>query len=495
MTTNSSPQFRFYVAGAAALLLASAGGALTWAEAQTPRLMAPPVAADGTLSFADLVERVSPAVVSILVEREVKRPQMPEIPEEFERFFNFRFGLPPDEDDPFNNGVQRMEAQGSGFFIDRDGHIVTNHHVVDEADSVRVRFADGKEMEAQIVGVDRLTDLAVLKVAPQENQPFVDFADDVNIRVGDWVVAVGNPFGFSGTVTSGIVSAIGGQTREDQYFDYIQIDAPINRGNSGGPTFDLKGRVIGVNRAIYTPTGVSAGIGFAIPAKVAKETVAQLIANGSVTRGWLGVSLQPVTTEMAAALGLKERAGVLVNNVFADTPAEKAGLMDGDIILEVGGENVNSTSELSRRVASFPPGSRLDVKIQRDDRIRDIRVTLGDRPEQPGPEAPPPAAVNDSLSSDIGLRVEELTDSLRQRFGVPDDIQGVIVTGVRPGSPAAQANLVVGVVISEVDRQTVASPKDLNDKIENAQKSGKDAVFLRLQLGENQVFGALSLVK
>ena len=476
------------LASVAAALLGTAGLGIN-ASAQAPRLMAPPVAADGTLSFADLVERVSPSVVSVLVEREINGPQ---IPNQFEEFFRFRFG-DPDSEDQFNDGARRMQAEGSGFFIDNEGHIVTNNHVVDGADTVRVRLASGDEVDAEVVGVDALTDIAVLRVEADASQPFVRFAEDVNLRVGDWVVAVGNPFGLGGTVTSGIVSAIGGQNRENQYLDFIQIDAPINRGNSGGPTFDLKGRVVGVNTAIYSPNGGSVGIGFAIPAKVAKDTVAQLIANGSVTRGWLGIQLQEVTTEIAAALGLKERGGVLVAEVLAGTPAAKSGLESGDVILGLAGEDVRSPNDLSRRVASYAPGDRIKVRISREGKVRNLDVTLGQRDDAAADDGDAPANDNNSVMSDLGVRVTELNDLLRQQFRVPDGVDGVIVTGVRPGSAAEEAGLRPGVVILQVEGEDVSSGEDLQDKIENARENDKDAVLLRMQFGENRQFGALSL--
>lgn len=490
MSMKKTSRIRIFAAAGAMALTAAGAAAFTGAQAQAPRLMAPPVAADGTLSFADLVERVSPAVVSILVEREVETPQLPS---QLDQFFNFRFGQ-PDGQDPFGDGTRRMRAEGSGFFIDDDGHIVTNNHVVAEADVVRVRFADGEELEAEVVGTDPLTDIAVLKVDPRPGQAYVEFADDVNLRVGDWVVAVGNPFGLGGTVTSGIVSAIGGQNREYQYLDFIQIDAPINRGNSGGPTFDLKGRVVGVNTAIFSPTGGSVGIGFAIPAKVAKQTVRQLIETGSVTRGWLGIQLQEVTIELAAALGLKEEGGVLVAEVLDGTPAQKAGLESGDVITGIEGEDVKTPNELSRRVAAFPPGRKIDVKVMRDGKTRNIRVTLGQRDDDDAVAAnEPPANDNDSLASDIGLRVSELNDALRQQFRVPEDVSGVLVTGVRPGSPADEAGLAAGAVILQVDGEAVESGRELRSKIDNAKQSGKEAVLLRMQFGPNRQFGALSL--
>ena len=472
------------LSGAAVL----AGGA----QAQAPRLMAPPVAADGTLSFADLVERVSPSVVSVLVEREFEgRPQLPSMMEEF---FQFRFGPQGPNEQFEERGAQRMRAEGSGFFVDNDGHIVTNNHVVDGADVVKVRLSNGEELDAEVVGSDPLTDLAVLKVEAPDNQSYVEFADDVHLRVGDWVVAVGNPFGLGGTVTSGIVSAIGGQNRENQYLDFIQIDAPINRGKSGGPTFDLKGRVVGVNTAIFSPTGGSVGIGFAIPARVAKETVAQLIASGAVTRGWLGIQLQEVTTELAAALSLKEKGGVLVAEVLDGTPAQSAGLESGDVILRIDGEEVATPNALSRRVAALAPGERVRIRVLRDGRERNLTVTLGRRDEDDQSADEAPANDNeDSLSSEIGVRVSEINDMLRQQYRVPEGVEGVVVTGVRPGSPAQEAGLRPGFVILQVDGEVVASADDLRDKIDNAKNSDKDAVLLRMQIGENRQFGALSL--
>lgn len=476
----------FLMAGAAAVAL---GGA-SLAMAQAPRLMAPPVAADATPSIADLVERVSPAVVSVLVEREVERPPLPS---QFEEFFRFRYGEPEGEGDPFGDGSRRMQAQGSGFFIDDDGHIVTNNHVVADADEVRIRLADGTEIDAEIVGADPLTDLAVLKIEADRNQPFVEFAEGVNLRVGDTVVAVGNPFGLGGTVTSGIVSAIGGQNRENQYIDFLQIDAPINRGNSGGPTFDLKGRVVGVNTAIFSPTGGNVGIGFAIPAKIASNTVEQLIASGSVTRGWLGIGLQELTTELAAALELKSKDGVLVGEVLEGTPAAKAGLKDGDLIVEISGDKVANPNELSRRVAAYAPGEKVRVKVLRDGREKTVNVTLGARDEDSENADAPAADGNDDLSSNVGLRVSELNEALRQQFRVPRDVEGILVTAVRPGSPAQKAGLRPGVVILEVEGDPVASQRALENKIASARESGKEAVLMRMQFGENRQFGALSL--
>lgn len=476
-----------------ALILASAAaGALGVfagaADAQAPRLLSPPLAADGTLSFADLVERVSPAVVSVMVEREVQGPQ---IPTELEQFFNFRFGEP--EEGPFSDEPRTMQAQGSGFFVDDDGHIVTNNHVVEGATAIEVRLASGETLKAELVGTDPLTDLAVLKVTPKKGQPYVQFAEDVNIRVGDWVVAVGNPFGLSGTVTAGIVSAIGGQGRDAQYLDFIQIDAPINRGNSGGPTFDLKGRVVGVNTAIFSTNGGSIGIGFAIPAKVAKETVRQLIATGEVTRGWLGVSIQDVTTEIAAALGREEARGALIAEVLDGTPAAEAGFESGDLILALDGKKIENARDLTRSVASLPPGEKANLRVLRNGKERTITVTLGQRTANSEEPAETPRGAEDSLSSELGLRVSELTPALRQQFRVPDDVKGVLVTGVKRGGRAADAQLTTGAVILQVDGKNVETPAALKRAIEEAKKAGKEGVLVRYQIGAAKQFGALTL--
>ncbi len=479
------------VAGAVALGVAGLL-ALPDASAQAPRLVAPASAADGSLSFADLVERVSPSVVSVLVEKEIERPQ---VPEALQDFF-FRFGTPDNDGFGGQGEPQRLEAEGSGFFIDGQGHIVTNNHVVEDADAIKVRLADGKEVAAKLIGTDPLTDLAVLKVDPPKGQAYVQFAEDVNLRVGDWVIAVGNPFGLGGTVTSGIVSAIGGQNREGQFLDFIQIDAPINRGNSGGPTFDLKGRVVGVNTAIYSPNGGSVGIGFAIPSKVAKETVAQLISNGSVTRGWLGVSIQPVTTEIAAALGRKETTGALVAEVLEGTPAYKAGFESGDLVLKLNGRDIASPRDLTRSVSALAPGQKAKVTVLRNGAQKDLTVTLGQRDKEEAASADDaPSSSEDSLSKEVGLRVADIDDRMRQQFRIPEGVAGVLVTAVKPGSAAEKAGLNPGVVILQIDGAPVTTASALKAKIADAAKAGKEAVLLRLQFGQTKQFSALSIGK
>ena len=322
--------------------------------AQAPRLSAPSVGMSGQLSFADLVEQVSPAVVSVSTERSVEAPAQ-RLPDGVEEFLRRRFGENFRDQLPENEG-RRSSSQGSGFFIDKSGHIVTNHHVIEGADKITVTLADGGELQATLIGSDPGTDLAVLKVQASSTQAYVEFAGNVDLRVGDWVLAVGNPFGLGGTVTSGIVSAIGRTNYTSSYADFIQIDAPINRGNSGGPTFDLNGRVVGVNTAIFSPTGGSVGIGFAIPGDTADYIVNQLINKGSVTRGWLGVEIRGIDNSHAAAVGLAQANGALVVNVTKDTPAGKAGIESGDIVFKFDGTEVADARALTRAVGEVPPG-------------------------------------------------------------------------------------------------------------------------------------------
>jgi serine protease Do len=477
--------------GAGGFAALSAAMLVTGAAAtQAPRLISPPVAAHAPdLSFADLVERVSPAVVSVLVERKVDAPRVPQV---LEDFFQYRFGQRPDEQQ-FDEGEQLMEAQGSGFFIDAE-HIVTNNHVVEDASEIKVRLNNGREVTATLVGADPLTDLAVLKVAPVKGQAFVQFAEEVDLRVGDWVLAVGNPFGLGGSVTSGIVSAIGGESRSGQFLDFIQIDAPINRGNSGGPTFDLKGRVVGVNTAIYSPNGGSVGIGFAIPAKAAKETVAQLIKSGSVTRGWLGVAPRDLDDTMAAALGRKTTDGALVNEVVEGTPAARAGVEAGDLIVRVNDRAIKSAIDLTRTISSLPPGAKARVVVIRSGAEKTLNVTLGQRDaEQQAAAEPDNSGKDDSLATDVGMRVAGISDAVRAQFRIPDSISGVVVTAVKSGSAAADAGLQPGVVILSVDGAAIASPAALKAKIAEARKAGKTAVLMRMQFGETKQFGALAL--
>ncbi len=491
--------------GALAVTLVQEGQTRSTAFAESDQAMAAlPVAAQAIkapkanvplkLSFADMVEQVSPAVVSVLVEREVQVATQRALPPGFERFFGFPFGAPEGEQaNPFgDDGTRRAEAQGSGFFIDADGHVVTNHHVVEDADAVQIQLADGTEVEATVIGSDPYTDLAVLKVEADKRQPYVNFAKEMNLRVGDWVVAVGNPFGLGGTVTTGIVSAIGGQNREQQYVDLIQVDAAINRGNSGGPTFDLDGNVVGVNVAIYSPNGGNVGIGFAIPADTAEATIRQLIEKGAVTRGWLGISLDNVTRDIADALELGSTDGVLVADVLDDTPAAAGGLENGDVITAIDGNKVRGPNDLSRQIAGFPPDHKIKVSVVRDGKTRHLSITLGKRDDEQQ-VASNDNSPSESTAENLGVRVSSLTDANRMRYRIPDDAEGVVVTAVKPNSPAERTGLAPGVVIAEVDNEQVTSPRDFTKKIETVRKAGKGAALLRLQRGDIRQYAALRL--
>ena len=324
-------------------------------------------------SFADLAEQVSPAVVNISVEKNISgvdfnagnAPQMPEGQgrEFFERFFGEQMPQTPQMP---QGRPQQSTGVGSGFIIDEGGYVVTNHHVIDGANKITVTLADGETLEAELIGSDARTDLALLKIESDEKLPYVEFGESDEVRVGDWVMAVGNPFGLGGTVTVGVVSARGRDLRGGSLVDYVQIDAPINRGNSGGPTFNQEGEVIGINTAIFSPTGGSVGIGFAIPADDAEDIIADLRDDGQITRGWLGVRIQPVTAEIAKGFGLEDEKGALIAKVEPESPAEKAGLKAGDVILAWDGEEVERFRDLPRFVASSDADAEVDVTIWRD---------------------------------------------------------------------------------------------------------------------------------
>ncbi|MEM8921452.1 MAG: trypsin-like peptidase domain-containing protein, partial [Pseudomonadota bacterium] len=335
------------------------------------------------MSFADLIEKVSPAVVSVAVVTEVEGSDAEELMQRFRGVPGFedfmeRYGAPENQDSEDDENRRRGRSVGSGFFISAEGHIVTNNHVVEDAKEVTIALKDGTELEAEVIGTDPQSDLAVLKVDDGDH-PYVKFSDLKPPRVGDWVVAVGNPFNLGGTATAGIVSAVGREIG-GPYTDFIQIDAPINRGNSGGPTFDLRGEVVGVNTAIFSPSGGSVGIGFAIEAAAAKQIVSALIETGEVSRGWLGVSIQTVTEEIAESQDLADARGAIVNEVVDDSPAEAGGFKRGDIILAVNGDKVDSSRDVTRRVGGLLAGTTNTFKVLREGRQRDINVTIGKRP-------------------------------------------------------------------------------------------------------------------
>lgn len=433
-------------------------------------------------SFADVVEQVSPAVVSVRVKSEEASPSVMRFEfrgpngEDMQRFFR-QFGLPF----PYGNdkGRRVVMGQGSGFFISADGYLVTNNHVVDNAKEVTIITHDGKSYDAKVIGTDEKTDLALLKVDADRAFPYVRFAHEP-VRIGDWVIAVGNPFGLGGTVTAGIVSASGRNIGEGPYDDFIQIDAPINKGNSGGPTFNLKGEVVGVNTAIFSPSGGSVGIGFAIPASVADPIIADLKDDGTVTRGYIGVRIQPVTEDIANSLGLKEARGALVAEPQEGSAADRAGIEAGDVILAVNGQTVEDPRDLALRISTMKPGSEVTLRVWRDGREREFTVRV--------------------QKMDSELRTASLEDGgdlpenarLGLQLGPSDGADGgLVVTGIDDEGPAADSGINVGDVILQAGDRKVNSVDDIRQAMAEARKQGRNAVLLRVRSGKDVRFVAV----
>ena len=478
-----------------ALALGSAGAALfAFSAVSQPQggavLERPLAAAPTPMSFADLVEEVGPSVVSVFAEGAPEGRAGPAGPRGFPRFEGFGGGpFPPGRESP------SRQSQGSGFIVDPSGYVVTNHHVIEGAERVRLALADGRELDAEVIGTDAETDLAVLKVDTGEDLPSVEFATDVNLRVGDWVVALGNPFGFGGSVTSGIVSSMGRDIGRGPYTDFIQIDAPINRGNSGGPTFDLQGRVVGVNTAIFSPSGGNVGIGFAIPARTASNVVEQIIADGGVTRGWLGVSIQSITPKLADAMGLEQEEGALVAQVFDGSPAERAGLTSGDVIVRVGEHSVSDSRALTQRVAAYAPGEAAAFHVIRDGKPQRFKVTLAER-ERAEPLRLASHRDSDLNTERLGLLVRPVDNRSRRELGLPDDVNGALVTRVFPGGPASREGVRDGDIILEVDQTPVTDEVDIAEALERAEDDGKSSALFLIRAREGGFrYAALSLTQ
>jgi serine protease Do len=395
-----------------------------------------------------------------------------------DRFFR-QFGF---QDLP--NGMQQMPrnmtGEGSGFFISADGYAVTNNHVVDHAKTVQVVTDDGKILSAKVMGTDPKTDLALIKV-DGNNFPFVKFADH-DPRIGDWVIAVGNPFGLGGTVTAGIVSARDRDIGSGPYDDYIQIDAPMNKGNSGGPTFDVNGNVIGVNTAIFSPSGGSVGIGFDIPADTVKTVVAQLKDSGHVTRGWMGVQIQTVTADIADSLGLKKAEGALVSEPQVDSPAAKAGIMSGDVITTLDGNAVKDSHMLARKIGSMAPGTSVKLGVLHNGSEKTVTLTLGMLPDERQANAVP-------QGSDNGMPRLGLTLAPANAVGAGN--QGVAVTAVDPNGPAAERGMQSGDVILDVAGKVVSNPSDVTKELADLGKAGKHTVLMRVKSGNGTKFVAI----
>lgn len=484
--------------GLAVAAAATAGGVLDWpgaraqpmapADALLVRTQGQPVFAPppgAPMSFADIVDAVSPAVVSIDVRQRANATSLREIP----GFRDLPFDLPVPEGEEAPELPDQL-GSGSGFFISADGYIVTNNHVVANAEEITVRLTDERELTATLVGTDPETDLAVIRVEGS-NFPFVRFETDARPRVGDWVLAIGNPLGLGGTVTAGVVSAYGRQIDQSTtpYVDYMQIDAPINRGNSGGPTFDIHGRVIGVNSAIYSPNGYSVGIGFAIPADVADRVTRSLIAGGAVQRGYVGISIGPVTDDVREALGLAEGTdGARVTSVNAGGPAERGGLQYGDIVTAVDGQDIDDANELTRHVGAVTVGETITFDVLRNGQREQIAVRAVARPS--ATELAALNAINEDFEfpeagtvsgqSTMGLTVRPLDAETRRLYGVGADVSGLMVTGVQPRSALARLGFEPGVVITRADNRALRSVEDLNRIVAELRRAGRPSVLLDL---------------
>jgi serine protease Do len=467
------------------------------AQAQTAP--AAPTVPAGPQSFAGVVNSVKPAVISVRVkvaetspedlssqenernEREEKRPPFFRRPP-FDRFFR-DFGMPNSPDGHVRPHLAL--AQGSGFFISSDGYAVTNSHVVSDSNSVEVQTDDEKTYKARVVGTDPKTDVALIKV-DGNNFPYVAFADGTP-QIGDWVIAVGNPYGLGGSVTAGIISARGRDIGSSPYDDFLQIDAPVNKGNSGGPAFNESGKVVGVTTAIFSPSGGSVGIGFAIPADTVKSVVSQLKATGEVTRGWIGVQIQPVTEEIASSLGLSKAEGALVDEPQPEGPAIRAGIKSGDVIRSVNGETVKDSRDLAKKIAGLAPGQTATIGLIQDGAEKTITLQIAKMPDRTAADARPNRENRGGGAPQLGLTLAPAASVAGQ--GTP----GVIVTDVDPDGPAAERGVHAGDIILEVAGKPVNSPSDVRDRLDAARSSRKEAVLMRIKSGDTARYVAMPI--
>ena len=444
-------------------------------------------------SFADLAAQALPAVVNVSSTQKVPQDQqMQDLDEMFRDFLDKREGQ-PDQQRP-RGGT----SLGSGFIIDPAGYIVTNNHVIEDAAEIMVLTHDNEELKATIVGRDEKTDLALLKVEAKHPLPYVNWGDSEALRIGDWVMAIGNPFGLGGSVTAGIVSARQRDINSGPYDDYIQTDASINRGNSGGPMFNMDGEVVGINTAIFSPSGGSVGIGFAIPSNLAKPIIAQIKQFGKAKRGWLGVRIQTVSPELAEGLRLKEPKGALVASVTKDGPADKAGIKQGDVVLKFDGKEITQMRGLPRIVAETETGKVADVVLWRKGQEVTLKVAVGELTEEAEQKtlASTEPAPNATATIDLlGLKLSGMTDELRQKFQIPDDANGVVVVDVAQKGPAAEKDLRPGDVIAEVDQKAVTSPEDVSQRVKAAQDNGYRVVTLLVNRGGEFQWIALKITQ
>ena len=473
-------------------------------------VLSTPADARGPESVADVAEKVIDAVVNISTSQKVdaKLGNMPDLPpgspfeEFFEEFFKNRRQQGDNSQGPNQNRQntpRRVNSLGSGFIIDASGIVVTNNHVISEADEVNVILNDGSRLKAEIIGRDQKTDLALLRVKPDKPLKAVKFGDSEKMRLGEWVIAIGNPFSLGGTVTAGIVSARNRDINSGPYDNYIQTDAAINRGNSGGPLFNLDGEVIGINTAIISPSGGSIGIGFAVPSKTAVAVIDQLRQFGETRRGWLGVRIQQVTDDIAESLNIKPTRGALVAGIDDKGPAKPAGIEPGDVIVKFDGKDIKEMRDLPRVVADAPVGKDVEVIVVRKGKEEKKTVKLGrleDGEKQAAASAKKDAAPEEKtvVQKTLGLNLANMTDDLRKRYKIKDTVKGVIITGVDSNTPAAEKRLNAGDVIVEVAQEAVNSAADLQKRVDALKKDGRKSALLLVSNAEGELrFVALSL--
>ena len=454
-------------------------------------------------TFADLAESLVPAVVNISTTQAMPQKQVdkdsaetPELPPG-SPFDEFSFNGPGDRSvTPGQRGA--VHSLGSGFVVDPSGLIVTNNHVIAGAEEITVILPDDTSLKAQIVGRDTVTDLALLKVEPKQPLPVIKWGDSNKERVGDWVLAVGNPFGLGGSVTAGIVSARARDIHAGPYDDFLQTDAPINRGNSGGPLVNLDGEVIGINTAIYSPSGGSIGIGFAIPSALARPVIEQLQKNGKVERGWLGVRIQPVTDEIAESLGLDKAKGALVTDVDANSPAAKAKVQAGDVILTFDAKPIERTRQLPRMVAETPNDKTVKLTIWRDGKetSADVKIGLLNTDKLAATPSQPETPQKDTPTIDVaGMSLAKITPELRRDLELPEDAKGVVVLDLGEDGPAAKRGIQAGDIVAAVGRDAVTTPEQVQDKVEAAKKAGRKSVLIRIERDGSAQFIAIPLAE
>jgi serine protease Do len=464
------------------------------------------ISVSGTLSaaslppetFADLAAKVTPAVVNISSTHHVAASADSPTPFEFPKGSPFeKFFRQFKEQQGKKGGGEDVTALGSGFIIDPSGYVVTNNHVIEDSTDIQVTMTDGKDYPAKLIGTDKKTDVALLKINAPKPLPYVSLGDSDKSRIGDWVMAVGNPFGLGGSVTNGIISARGRDLHSGPFDNFLQVDASINRGNSGGPTFNLAGEVIGINTAIASPNGGSVGIGFAIPSNLAKPVITALREHGRVDRGWIGVEIQSVSPEIAASLGLPQASGALVAGVQPKGPAEVAKLQQGDVILSFNGEAVGETHELPRIVAATPAGKQVDVVVWRDGARKTVPLTVAQmKPDDQVASADQGSEDHvGTAGKTLGVQLASLTKELRQQLGLGDDVKGVVVVNVVDGGPAAKQGLQEGDVIEQVARQHVTDPTEVDRLVQQAVAAQKPAVLLLVNRQGSEVFLAVKVGK